>query len=411
MVFRCMGAVFCGISQAWAGEYQVTVEYSLPPLYSAASMTLNGTGSFTDPGSGTPILTIDLGSATINYLPGVIFGSFNGISLSYAGSTGEITGGWDVTNSFNPSASGPVTIPLDGGGDISAWDQVTPLTGGPSAGQFDDPSGELNILSWSVEDLDGPDNPPTGQPYIQLNSNAVYALSGSSVFNGPLPSTPIASYEYPQGPGVWQPQGFSWSGWDAHGCSFEANEGSGTYDYFDGYGGSEFFQYASSLTLEVDFLATEILLWTTTGNYGYELRDLQSDTSTTGVLSALNGTLLNPGSYRLTLMDDGHGEPYESINQYGCGWDCVQCDCTDCCPEEIYQERYSGYLVTGAYTLEPAPPACPADINNDGTVGFPDLVQLISKWGSCSDCPEDINADGEVNFPDLLQITSAWGPC
>ena len=158
-------------------------------------------------------------------------------------------------------------------------------------------------------------------------------------------------------------------------------------------------------------MATEILLWTTTGNYGYELRDLQSDTSTTGVLSALNGTLLNPGSYRLTLMDDGHGEPYESINQYGCGWDCVQCDCTDCCPEEIYQERYSGYLVTGAYTLEPAPPACPADINNDETVGFPDLVQLISKWGSCSDCPEDINADGEVNFPDLLQITSAWGPC
>ena len=57
----------------------------------------------------------------------------------------------------------------------------------------------------------------------------------------------------------------------------------------------------------------------------------------------------------MTLMDDGHGEPYKSINQYGCGWDCVQCDCTDCCPEEIYQERYSGYLVTGAYTLEPAP--------------------------------------------------------
>ena len=102
MVFRCMGAVFCGIGQAWAGEYQVTVEYSLPPLYSTASMTLNGTGSFTDPGSGSPILTIDLGSATINYLPGVIFGSFNGISLSYAGSTGEITGDWDVTNSFNP---------------------------------------------------------------------------------------------------------------------------------------------------------------------------------------------------------------------------------------------------------------------------------------------------------------------
>ena len=75
-----LGAVFCGIGQAgW--EYQVTVEYSLPPLYSTTNLTLNGTGSFTDPGSGSPILTIDLGSATINYLR-VIFGSFNGISLS-----------------------------------------------------------------------------------------------------------------------------------------------------------------------------------------------------------------------------------------------------------------------------------------------------------------------------------------
>ena len=241
-----MGAVFCGIGQAWAGEYQVTVEYSLPPLYSTASMTLNGTGSFTDPGSGSPILTIDLGSATINYLPGVIFGSFNGISLSYAGSTGEITGDWDVTNSFNPSASGPVTIPLDGGGDISAWDQVTPLTGGPSAGQFDDPSGELNILSWTVEDLDGPDNPPTGQPYIQLNSNAVYALSGSSVFNGPLPSTTISSYEYPQGPGVWQPQGFLGRD-DAHGCSLKPMKAPAPTTILTGMG-EEFSQYAASLT-------------------------------------------------------------------------------------------------------------------------------------------------------------------
>ena len=210
---------------------------------------------------------------------------------------------------------------------------------------------------------------------------------------------------------MWQSQGFSWSGWSANGCSFEANEGSENFDYFDGYGGSNFFQYTSSLTLEVNFLATEPLLWTTTGNYGYELRNLRSDTSTAGVLSELDGTILDPGSYRLTLMDEDYGSPYESINRYGCAWDCVQCDCTDCCPEEFYQETYSGYLVSGSYTLEPAPPACPADINNDASVDFGDLVQLISKWGNCPDCPEDINSDGEVNFTDLLQITSTWGPC
>ena len=56
-------------------------------------------------------------------------------------------------------------------------------------GEFDDPDGELSILSWSIEDLDGPDNPPTGEPYIQISSNVVYELSGSTLFAGQLPST------------------------------------------------------------------------------------------------------------------------------------------------------------------------------------------------------------------------------
>jgi len=411
MIFRTTSVIFCAISQTMAGDYQVTVEYSLPPLNTAQTMTLNGTGSLTDPESGPSILTIHLGSQNINYFPGLIFGSFNNINLTYTGATGQITGDWDVTNPFNPAGNGPVLIPLNGGGDISSWNQVVPFTGGSSSGEFDDPDGELSILSWSIEDLDGPDNPPTGEPYIQISSNVVYELSGSPLFAGQLPSTSIAAYEYPPGPNEWQPQGFSWSGWDANGCSFQANEGSESYEYFDGYGGSDFFQYTSSLTFEVRFLVTEPLLWNTTGNYGYELRNLRSDTSTAGVLSELNGTILAPGNYLLMLLDGGFGDPYESINQYGCAWDCVQCDCTDCCPEEFYQETYSGYLVSGSYTLEPAPAACPADLNNDGSVDFSDLVQLISKWGNCPNCPEDINSDGEVNFTDLLQITSTWGPC
>ena len=69
--------------------------------------------------------------------------------------------------------------------------------------------------------------------------------------------------------------------------------------------------------------------------------------------------------------------------------------------------------IFGQWLLHPraSSPACPADINNDGSVDFGDLIQLISKWGNCPDCPEDINSDGEVNFTDLLQITSTWGPC
>ena len=107
-----------------------------------------------------PILTIALDSEPIDYFPGFIFGSFNNINLTYSGSTGEITGDWDVINPFNPASEGPVLIPLNGGGDISAWNQVVPLTGGSSSAVFNDPAGAMNILSWSIEDLDGPDSPP-----------------------------------------------------------------------------------------------------------------------------------------------------------------------------------------------------------------------------------------------------------
>ena len=411
MKIHAILVMLCAISHSLADDYQVTVEYILC-CNEPRTMTLNGTGSLVDPGSGSPILTIALDSEPIDYFPGFIFGSFNNINLTYSGSTGEITGDWDVINPFNPASEGPVLIPLNDGGDISAWNEMVPLTGGSSSAVFNDPAGVMNILSWSIEDLDGPDS-PTEDFYIQINSNVVYELNGSPIFDGPLPATSTSAYQSPGSypGGEWQVQGFSWSGWNANGCSFEANEGSENYDYFDGYGGSFFSQYASALTLEVRFLATVPLLWTTTGNYGYELRNLKSNTSTTGVLSELNGTVLDPGTYLLMLMDDDYGEPYESINRYGCAWDCTQCDCTDCCPEEFYQETYDGYLVSGSYTLEPAPTACPADINSDGSVGFQDLVQLISKWGNCPDCPEDINSDGEVNFTDLLQITSTWGPC
>ena len=79
------------------------------------------------------------------------------------------------------------------------------FTGGSSSGEFDDPDGELSILSWSIEDLDGPDNPPTGEPYTQISSNVVYELSGSTLpanfrQHQSLRTVPLRSNE-------WQPQG------------------------------------------------------------------------------------------------------------------------------------------------------------------------------------------------------------
>lgn len=57
----------------------------------------------------------------------------------------------------------------------------------------------------------------------------------------------------------------------------------------------------------------------------------------------------------------------------------------------------------------PASP-CPADINSDGSVGGPDLTNLLAAWGSQSG-PADLNGDGQVNGTDLAALLAAWGPC
>ena len=60
-------------------------------------------------------------------------------------------------------------------------------------------------------------------------------------------------------------------------------------------------------------------------------------------------------------------------------------------------------------------PACPADLDGTDDVGFPDLLAVLSAWGTYEPCPpfipEDIDKDCEVGFDDLLAVLSAWGPC
>lgn len=57
---------------------------------------------------------------------------------------------------------------------------------------------------------------------------------------------------------------------------------------------------------------------------------------------------------------------------------------------------------------------CPADFDNNGTVGASDLAQLLGNWGPCGDCGNcigDFNGDCAVNAADLAQLLGSWGPC
>lgn len=61
-------------------------------------------------------------------------------------------------------------------------------------------------------------------------------------------------------------------------------------------------------------------------------------------------------------------------------------------------------------------PPCNADLNDDNTIGVPDLLGVINAWGPCSmpcppRCAADMNRDCIVGVPDLLAVINTWGPC
>ena len=53
---------------------------------------------------------------------------------------------------------------------------------------------------------------------------------------------------------------------------------------------------------------------------------------------------------------------------------------------------------------------CLEDLNGDGSVGFDDLLILLSSWGTAATAG-DVDCDGMVGFEDLLALLVAWGPC
>ena len=58
-----------------------------------------------------------------------------------------------------------------------------------------------------------------------------------------------------------------------------------------------------------------------------------------------------------------------------------------------------------------APPLCPEDLNDNGSIDFADLLEVLGSWGACGACDEDFDGNGLVEFNDLLNLLSKWGPC
>jgi hypothetical protein len=56
-------------------------------------------------------------------------------------------------------------------------------------------------------------------------------------------------------------------------------------------------------------------------------------------------------------------------------------------------------------------PACPGDVDLDGTVGILDFLALLTAWGTCPCCRGDIDGDGTIDVSDFLILVEGWGLC
>ena len=63
------------------------------------------------------------------------------------------------------------------------------------------------------------------------------------------------------------------------------------------------------------------------------------------------------------------------------------------------------------YRTKPGTCGCPSDLNEDGFVGFSDVLEVVASWGPCLGCLADVNNDGAVEFADLLQVLADYGDC
>lgn len=71
----------------------------------------------------------------------------------------------------------------------------------------------------------------------------------------------------------------------------------------------------------------------------------------------------------------------------------------------------NGLHAGAAYVYDGFLPACPGDLDDDGTVGTSDFLSLLAAWGPNPGHPADLDGNGMVSTADFLSLLAAFGPC
>jgi len=132
-------------------------------------------------------------------------------------------------------------------------------------------------------------------------------------------------------------------------------------------------------------------------------------------LSLRNAVTLAPGRYTAEVINDTTGQPATWFWVAGS----PQSDPIHAFVGASYDEwQAPGVTWTHDPTIDlsliiectPSQVPCMGDLDGDQSVGFGDLLLLLTAWGpGCSGA--DLDGDGLVGFNDLLLLLTAWGPC
>ena len=71
------------------------------------------------------------------------------------------------------------------------------------------------------------------------------------------------------------------------------------------------------------------------------------------------------------------------------GDNCISDDCTNCSESK----------------------KCPGDLDGNDSIGFSDVLIVLSDWGCSGNCTSDVDDDDSVGFSDVLTVLSDWGAC
>jgi hypothetical protein len=82
-------------------------------------------------------------------------------------------------------------------------------------------------------------------------------------------------------------------------------------------------------------------------------------------------------------------------------------------PEAGLSMAGGAYVMTGGFWVSDGPigQACAADLDNNGDIGFGDLLIVLDAWGNGAGDDADLDNDGTVGFGDLLIVLDGWGLC